>query len=374
MQEYKCYGRSCRNEATVDGTTYTGGIAGKAEGVEGIQFCSNTGVITSSASSVGGLAGQGTQVENSYNTGTVNGSSRIGGLLGVQDAGYGVNKSYNQGTIVGRGNQAGGLVGYKNAGGYIRDSYNQGDVTSASSGQNGGIMGYSGGQGTVVEKVYNLGTVTGVTTLGGITGYILTTTENDLYKNVYNIGTVVCTNSNVGGDSGGIIGSVNINGSFLKIENAYNAGTVRDGNANAICSSSVQLVNVYYLAGVGIAQGTVKSEAELRSTEMVDLLNGTQDPKVWIKSPGIEINRGFPMFEFYPGRGELIRDEVPPTVIYTVVCSGKLILPIEYPPYPPVAYMLPPCAPHTSNLYFPATGAVNVCSDPVYANSSTVWI
>ncbi len=115
----------CKNiSASVSGQLYVGGIIGQETGPEGILYCSNTGVITATSNYSGGIAGKGTLIENSYNTGTLNCSSYAGGIGG--ETTIGINRCYNQGTIVSTGSYVGGITGFCSAGqnGYIKESYN----------------------------------------------------------------------------------------------------------------------------------------------------------------------------------------------------------------------------------------------------------
>ena len=64
-------------------------------------------------------------------------------------------------------------------------------------------------------------------------------------------------------------------------------------------------------------------------------------PPPYILSPG---NNPPPL---YP----LLVVPLPPTYIYIVSFSSRCIIPVEYPPFPPLLFpRSPPCAPHVSNL------------------------
>lgn len=107
-----------------------GGIVGGCYDKSGnvsISQCYNKNAVSLSPASdetyrhIGGILGaaeRGTvTINNCYNTGTVNGHSRVGGIVGLADAitsplSFSVSNSYNIGTISGS-KLCGGIVGFK---------------------------------------------------------------------------------------------------------------------------------------------------------------------------------------------------------------------------------------------------------------------
>ncbi len=79
-------------------------------------------------------------ISNSYNTGTVNGATSIGGLAGEN---YGsLTNTYNVGAVTGQSDYIGGLTGRNWATGVITNSYNNGFVSTTGIGSNlGGLVG-----------------------------------------------------------------------------------------------------------------------------------------------------------------------------------------------------------------------------------------
>lgn len=107
---------------------------------------------------VGGLVGyhnnqssQKLSVNNSYNTGSVNGANYVGGLVGYGAAIVSVNNSYNSGSVNGTEN-VGGLVGMN---GDIYFSYNTGSVTGIDN--VGGLEGSA--RSNQIIDCYNVGPV-----------------------------------------------------------------------------------------------------------------------------------------------------------------------------------------------------------------------
>jgi filamentous hemagglutinin family protein len=117
---------------------------------------------------VGGIAGFGYFVIQSYSTGTVTGSSdSVGGISGFEAAT--VSDSYSTAAVTGR-SDVGGLVG--DSEGLIENSYATGDVHGGvnplnGEGYVGGLVGYNA---YYIEDSYATGTVSGGTNNGGLVG------------------------------------------------------------------------------------------------------------------------------------------------------------------------------------------------------------
>jgi hypothetical protein len=134
--------------ASVSGYEWVGGLAGL-----------NTGGINSSYSivsvrgdwSVGGLVGSsfGGSIIGCYNSGSVSGQSRIGGLLGENGEGSSIVASYSNASVSG-GNDVGGLVG-DNTYGSITSCYSCGSVSGAQ--QVGGLVGNGGDLDIAGDKI-----------------------------------------------------------------------------------------------------------------------------------------------------------------------------------------------------------------------------
>ena len=143
---------------SVSGSDRVGGVVGYNNGgtVTGCTF-SGSGSV-SGVLSVGGVVGNNDNsgsVENCYNTGTVSGSDRVGGVVGYNNGGT-VENCYNTGEVTGRAT-VGGVVGY-NSSSVVGD--NRGNVTGC----------------------YNTGEVTGRRGVGGVVGYNDSSVENCYYQ------------------------------------------------------------------------------------------------------------------------------------------------------------------------------------------------
>ncbi len=127
----------CANSGTVKAYDRSGGIVGYCNAASlTVDGCSNTASVTA-VNAAGGIVARSTNavvMNNSFNTGAVNGGTYIGGLIGKGDVSGTLN--YNTGAVSG-GTYSGGIVGS----GSIDMSYfyNAGNIVATSVG--GGIAG-----------------------------------------------------------------------------------------------------------------------------------------------------------------------------------------------------------------------------------------
>jgi hypothetical protein len=153
----------------VTGVQYTGGLIGiNAGNVSGSHA---TGAVTgtgtgATAIDTGGLIGyhQSGTVYGSHASGAVTGPQNVGGLIGVS-AGL-VQASYATGAVKKTGDRTGGLIAQNL--GTLQNSYATGTVSGTT--KTGGLVGLNSPGGTVSSS-YATGTVTGVVaTTGGLMG------------------------------------------------------------------------------------------------------------------------------------------------------------------------------------------------------------
>ncbi len=169
------YGTLRRSYTTgsVSGTSVVGGLVGYAgyESFAGpavtlIENSYATGAVTSAEDSAGGLVGHTWEgeIRSSYATGDVTGGFQTGGLVGTSIHTSIVN-SYATGDVAGE-YLVGGLVGI-NSLGTVERSYASGSVTGESS-DVGGLVGWNE-RGTVKQS-YATGAVAGEDRIGGLVG------------------------------------------------------------------------------------------------------------------------------------------------------------------------------------------------------------
>jgi hypothetical protein len=153
---------------TVSGISDVGGLVG--ENYYGsVNNSYTTGNTKGNASTVGGLAGRNYygSVNNSYATGKVEGNDAVGGLVGENRYAT-VFKSYATGNVKGNDVAVGGLVGWNYNGGSVNNSYATGTVNGSS--DIGGLVGRNDNGGSVSNS-YSIGSVSGGDRVGGLVGW-----------------------------------------------------------------------------------------------------------------------------------------------------------------------------------------------------------
>ena len=120
----------------VSGSDNVGGLVGSTDGT--ITSSYSTVAVTSSGDNTGGLVGSvgftTSSISNSYATGPVSGTDRVGGLVGEVQASGTITNSYATGLVSGTGSDVGGLVGHTQANATITNSY----YDTETAGQSGG--------------------------------------------------------------------------------------------------------------------------------------------------------------------------------------------------------------------------------------------
>lgn len=155
---------NCHNSNTVViGTSNNvGGVVGSCN--SSITGCTNSGSV-SAASNVGGVVGDvgksDVSVTKCSNSGTVtcSGASSVGGVVGCMDTGITVQYCYNTGavtsTAVGTGTAyVGGVVGSVKGSGRVESCYNTGKVSGDLEKYFGGVAGYKYSDATVTNCYY----------------------------------------------------------------------------------------------------------------------------------------------------------------------------------------------------------------------------
>ncbi|SHI14252.1 Listeria/Bacterioides repeat-containing protein [Sporobacter termitidis DSM 10068] len=218
----------CTNNAAVSGKSSVGGVFGRTAATA--KECRNTGAVTASGGTVGGIAGE------------------------LRNANQGVVDSTNTGMVTSSGINAGGIVGTIGANSAnikISGCANRGDVSSTSS-EAGGLIGYGNTADSSVTASSSSGNVKGTTNVGGLVGRGKCTIST-----CYNTGTVKATA--VGGIAGGLAGTAT-----ASVGNCYTTGAVTGDKAGQLAGSNASAVTgcFAYVAGStlpGLAGGAGKS-------------------------------------------------------------------------------------------------------------------
>ncbi|MBP5758930.1 MAG: hypothetical protein J6W45_05970, partial [Bacteroidales bacterium] len=154
--------RRCSNRGNLPCSSYSGGIAGYVYGSSAnycyIQYCVNTGHVSSSSTYVGGIAGRTYYTYTQYNT--------------------------NSGDVISTSTDAssyvGGIVGYGSSYSYVQYNLNGGYVKSTG-GTVGGILGYSPSSTTYIQYNINVNNVKGASNVGAIAGTGTVNTTNNYW-------------------------------------------------------------------------------------------------------------------------------------------------------------------------------------------------
>ena len=199
-----------RNEGTVNGNKYVGGVVGMA--LVAVNGAVNEGTVNGTEN-VGGVAGYCIACSGCVNNGTVNAADQgtnTGGITGICVGE--ISSCVNNGTVIGLQN-VGGITGGVQA--PVRDCTNAGTVTAENGMVVGGIAGYCNTD-AVISACKNEGSVSSAAYVGGIVGHMGSTTGIRDCQNTAS-GVVISTNSMCGG----IAGQAN-----ATVTNCTNAGTV----------------------------------------------------------------------------------------------------------------------------------------------------
>ena len=163
--------RNCHVSGYISGETVVGGIVGE----RGLLInCSTSGTVNAE-SNVGGLTGADSWIENSFSNCNVTGDIYVGGLAGNLGFGIYLKNSYSAGEITGIKN-VGGLVGMNI--GAIVNCFS----TSAVVGDCPYIGGLVGINHAFIQNCYVSGPVSGFEDVGGIAGYSMVKPSGIMYR------------------------------------------------------------------------------------------------------------------------------------------------------------------------------------------------
>jgi hypothetical protein len=211
----------------------TGGIVGNQRGeFKILENLINEANLTSDSSNVGGLIGlvsSELNIDNSSNSGALQGSSFVGGIFGYVEKNVKIESSFNNGIITGE-NSIGGIVGrgHENLIEIINSTNNANIIGYFEYGNSnfGGLIG--SGHSIVVHGSINYGNLTGSyyrESAGGLIGFV---SFQATINNSQNNGIITA-----GGNVGGLIG--------------YSEGS--NNNSNTIIYSSINNGNVESRSG-----------------------------------------------------------------------------------------------------------------------------
>lgn len=218
-------------------------------------------------------------LNNSMSSGTINGDSSVGGLVGewVGD----ISNSYSNANVISTstsGIWVGGLVG--RAYGLISDCYATGNVsgsTSSSASTVGGLIGalsnMGGGIIGGVNNSYATGNVIGYSSIGGLVG----SSSSDI-NNSYSQGDVSGYGYSLGGLTGRVLGGV--------IFKSYSSGIVTKVNPSSSCTTGQIGGLVGYLSGSNGVNSSYSTSPVFGDCNVGGLVGKAEDPIYYSYSTG----------------------------------------------------------------------------------------
>lgn len=254
----KLYGtlRNCVNRTTVEAVTggYAGGFVNRAYEGSLIENCVNEGSIKTKTTYCGGIASQadkGCVITGSSNKGSVNATTGYAaGIVANNNAK--IQNSYNTGTIEGKQYLA-GIVAKGGVTDSIINSYNTANITVSANTYAAGIVASSTASGKAyIHNCYNTGDISAQSYVGGIAGLIATGCE---VSDCYNTGAIT---SNKSSYTGGLFGSASGKSATYPtvITNSYNTGAVKSvaGYTGGLTgnSSDITMTGCYNLGDVEV--------------------------------------------------------------------------------------------------------------------------
>ncbi|MFI3322782.1 MAG: hypothetical protein R3Y50_09700 [Rikenellaceae bacterium] len=190
---------------------------------------------TTSGTYIGGIVGQvigsNSKVINLCFTGSVAGSSNVGGIIGYIDGATLVENCVNRSSnTITAGDNLGGIVGnVENFNGEIKNTINYSNISGG--GSTAGIIGNITSVNTSSNQYFknsiNLGDISGSDNVGGLVGYAYGENNRSSvieFTNLVNYGIITSSNSNA---IGGVIAYAN--GDHIKVRYCTNHGNISTG-------------------------------------------------------------------------------------------------------------------------------------------------
>lgn len=232
-------------------------------------------------------------IKNLSVDGNINGKDYVGGICGRNENGKVINCK-NFSDITSKGEHIGGITGRNNSKGIIISCSNNAEIKGNK--YVGGITGLSNGG--PIYRSFNVGNISGVYQVGGITGYSAAETK---VENCYNVGNIIGTNTGIGGIVGlsadGAIVSKSYNYSSVQGSDAYGMITGRNDNVVSDCYYICEInCDGYQNENATYSAKRITSDYGT-SQDFVNELNKNQSYKVWILDEN-NINAGYPILSW----------------------------------------------------------------------------
>ena len=351
---------------TFDGNGYT--ISGVYTGTKDATTCNTVGVQ--------GLFGVVTgTIKNLTVSGCITGTTVIGGVAAYLNGGT-IENCVNNALVFGDGGNkpatgkeegtsragaVGGIVGRAAGTGSVTGCVNNGHIVCANSNQGGrvaGIIGLIDGSGDAITTSQNVnnGTIEGYQYVAGIVGMVYSTksptdsciNNGDIFgygtnkthvggivgqyastvSNCYNTGDVTVP-SGANGYAGLIVGDYSYGVANPTITNCYATGNMNGGSQHiGIITGCGKSENCYYLDSATVQtnsdeQGSpvAKTAEELKSAEMVALLNGETGTAWKMDGTCVSVNDGYPVLAWQACADHIFTDATCTDPMTCTVCG-----------------------------------------------------
>lgn len=222
--------------------SFIGGIAGVGKNIEN-SWVEGDSTVVLGHEYVGGVVGRNIGlVSGCHNLGTVTGDANIGGIIGENVKGAKVSNCYNERFFSGKGTYLGGVVGLNK--GTVESCYNTGAIEIS-----GGLFEHAGGVvgkndiDAIIDRCYNEANIKGKNNIGGILGI----NDNGTVKNCYNEG-VISGQDKVGGIVGfnEWLSATDENPKSALVMNNFNKGKIA-GNTDTSNVGGITGINQGYI-------------------------------------------------------------------------------------------------------------------------------
>ena len=204
----------------------------------------------------------------------INTTNKVQGLFGLNLGGTIKNLQVLDCNITG-GIATGGIVGYNYNNSKIYNCSVSGVITGVGTQMVGGISG-NNIEKSIIEKCFNLSSVSGKTVIGGITGY---QSNGSTVNSCFNSGTIRCSEVQVGGIVGRMDSEDTIKNCYNKgdvIGGTYNAGGILGANTKGLVKNSYNISNVSgsgavgYISGSNVSGGNIYNCCFLQKDETIN--------------------------------------------------------------------------------------------------------
>ncbi len=266
---------SCSNTGKVNGSLYVGGVVGMLGEFEDgadpsgtVENCTNSGTVTGGQATGGVIGGCNGTVKGCESSKFPTGGSSTGGVAGLSYGGAVISDCTNRSAVTANGEQTGGIIG-TNAG-TVTGCENQSAVAGGVFSTVGGIVG--GNAGTVSDCTNKLKVSSSASHTGGIAGV-----NQGTLSGCVNNGEVTNTAGSVGGiagENGGTVsGCENTGNVSSKTSGEVYAGGIAGRSYGTVknCRNSGTLTAGKAVGGIiGILSGSGKSVSDCKNTGTVN--------------------------------------------------------------------------------------------------------